>query len=93
MVSAPESKLTALEKAELAVVDKYSSPDVYVNGEADTCWHPWYANLEIKLLRFETRTGTFVMLLRSTEDAWLGKHRHRGNVAAFTVRGEWNYKE
>ena len=88
-----ESKLTQLEKSELALADKYSSPDVYISGEADTCWHPWTANLELKPLRFETRTGTFVVVLRSLEDTWLGKHRHRGTVTAVTLNGEWNYKE
>ncbi|KAE8141623.1 hypothetical protein BDV38DRAFT_278977 [Aspergillus pseudotamarii] len=88
-----ESKLTALEKAELALADKYSSPDVYIDGERDTCWHPWLNNLELKPLRFESRTGTFVVVLRSLEDTWLGKHRHRGSVTAVTLKGEWNYKE
>ena len=88
-----ESKLTPLEKSELALADKYSSPDVYINGETDTCWHPWHENLELKPLRFETRTGTFVVVLRSSEDTWLGKHRHRGTVTAVTLNGEWNYKE
>lgn len=89
----PESKLTPLEKSELALADKYSSPDTYISGERDTCWHPWHANLELKPLRFETRTGTFVVVMRSTEDTWLGKHRHRGPVTAVTLKGEWNYKE
>jgi len=89
----PKSKLTALEKAELGLADRYSSPDVYISGEKDTCWHPWQENLELKPLRFETRTGTFVVVLRSSEDTWLGKHRHRGSVTAVTLKGEWNYKE
>lgn len=93
LVHGPDSKLTDLEKSELALADKFSSPDVYINGETDTCWHPWHNNLELKPLRFETRTGTFVVVLRSTEDTWLGKHRHRGTVTAVTVKGEWYYKE
>lgn len=88
-----ESKLTPLERSELALADKYSSPDVFISGERDTCWHPWTANLELKPLRFETRSGTFVVVLRSLEDTWLGKHRHRGTVTAVTLNGEWNYKE
>lgn len=91
--STEESKLSPLEKAELSLADKYSSPDVYINGEKDTCWHPWMDNLELKPLRFETRSGAFVVVLRSSEDTWLGKHRHRGTVTAVTVSGEWNYKE
>ncbi|KIW31833.1 uncharacterized protein PV07_03426 [Cladophialophora immunda] len=88
-----ESKLTPLERSELALADKHSSPDVYINGEDDTCWHPWINDLELKPLRFETRTGTFVVVLRSTKDTWLGKHRHRGSVTAVTLKGSWNYKE
>lgn len=88
-----DSKLTALEKKELALADKYSSPDVYISGEKDTCWHPWGEKLEMKPLRFETRTGTFVNVLRAKEDTWLGKHRHRGTVTAVTLKGEWSYKE
>ncbi|KAA8649368.1 2,4'-dihydroxyacetophenone dioxygenase family protein [Aspergillus tanneri] len=44
-------------------------------------------------MRFETRTGTFVLVLRILEDTWLGKHRHRGSVSAVTLKGQWNYKE
>lgn len=54
---------------------------------------PWLSNLELKPLRFETRTGTFVVVLRILEDTWLGKYRHRGTVTAVTLNGEWNYKE
>lgn len=93
VVDKKESKLTPLERSELALADKYSSPDVYISGERDTCWHPWQSNLELKPLRFETRTGTFVVVLRSLEDTWLGKYRHRGTVTAVTLNGEWNYKE
>lgn len=88
-----DSKLSSLDKAELQLADKYSSPDVYISGEHDTLWHSWVNNLEIKPLRFETRSGTFVIVLRAKEDTWLGKHRRRGNVTAVTLKGGWNYKE
>jgi quercetin dioxygenase-like cupin family protein len=88
-----ESKLTPLEKAEIAFTNKYSSPDAYINGEQDTCWFHWQGSLDLKPLRFETRTGTIVAVLRSSEDTWLGKHRHRGPVTAVTLKGEMNYKE
>lgn len=88
-----ESKLTSLDKAELQVADKYSSPDVYISCKDDTLWHPWMHGLELKPLRFETKTGAFVVVLRADKDTWLGKHRHRGNVTALTMNGEWNYKE
>jgi hypothetical protein len=88
-----ESVLTEKDHAEIAFTDKYSSPDVYINGETDTLWFPWVGPIELKPLRMETRTGTFVVVLRSPVDAWLGKHRHRGSVTAVTVSGSWRYKE
>lgn len=87
-----ESKLTPLEKSELELTDKSSSPDTYINGETFTIWHPWMNNLEFKPLRFETRTRTFVVVLRNLEDTELGKNRHRGTVNAVTLKREWNYK-
>ncbi|KAF5675058.1 hypothetical protein FCIRC_7531 [Fusarium circinatum] len=44
-------------------------------------------------LRFETRSGSFVIGLRTPVDCWLGKHRHRGTVTAVTLSGNWRYKE
>lgn len=88
-----ESVLTEKDRAELVFTDKHSAPDVFISGQDDTCWHPWTGTLELKPLRFETRSGTFVVALRTPVDAWLGKHRHRGPVTAVTVSGNWRYKE
>ena len=88
-----ESVLTDKDREELVFVDKFSSPDVYINSIKDTCWYPWIGPLEIKPLRFETRSGCFVVILRTPVDAWLGKHRHRGIVNAVTMAGNWRYKE
>ncbi|KAJ5156590.1 hypothetical protein N7492_009393 [Penicillium capsulatum] len=87
------SKLSAADKAEIELANSHGSPDIYVNGEKDTCWYPWANCLELKPLRFDTRTGTFVLMMRSLEDTWLGRHRHRGAVSAVTLKGEWNYAE
>ncbi|KXJ85696.1 hypothetical protein Micbo1qcDRAFT_153914 [Microdochium bolleyi] len=87
------SILNEKEKAELEFTDKKSSPDVYINGDKDTLWHPWVGTLELRPLRFETRSGIFVIGLRTPVDAWLGKHRHRGVVTAVTISGNWGYSE
>lgn len=87
------SALSEHERAEIAFVDKYSAPDVYINGKTDTLWFPWIGPIELKPMRMENRTGTFVVGLRSEVAASLGKHRHRGTVTALTMSGEWGYKE
>lgn len=91
--SKDESVLTDKDRKELAFTDKHSSPDVYVSYKNDTLWHPWTGTLELKPLRYETRSGSFVVSLRTPVDAWLGKHRHRGTVTAVTLAGNWRYKE
>ncbi|KAF5581282.1 chrR cupin-like domain protein [Fusarium tjaetaba] len=87
------SALNEHEREELAFVDKYSAPDVYINAKTDTLWFPWIGPIELKPMRMENRTGTFVVGLRSKVAASLGKHRHRGTVTAITMSGEWGYKE
>jgi 2,4'-dihydroxyacetophenone dioxygenase len=87
------SSLTEHERAEIAFVDKYSAPDVYINGKTETLWFPWIGPIELKPMRMENRTGTFVVGLRSEVASGLGKHRHRGTVTAVTMAGEWGYKE
>jgi hypothetical protein len=87
------SALTEHERSEIAFVDKYSAPDVYISEKNDTLWFPWIGPIELKPTRMENRTGTFVVGLRSKVAASLGKHRHRGTVTAITMSGEWGYKE
>ncbi|BFZ60249.1 hypothetical protein YB2330_001278 [Saitoella coloradoensis] len=88
-----ESKLSPLDRAEMALVDAHGAPDVYVNGKTDTCWHPWVGDLLVKPLRYEPKSGDFVIVLRAPNDTVLGKHRHRGVVTATTLKGKWNYFE
>ncbi|CZS79592.1 hypothetical protein SNK03_004264 [Fusarium graminearum] len=91
--SKEESVLTDKDRKALVFTDKHSSPDVYISYNKDTLWYPWVTTLEVKPLRFETRSGSFVIALRTPVDAWLGKHRHRGTVTAVTLAGNWGYKE
>lgn len=78
---------------ELRIAAERGAPDVYVDGENDTDWYLWQGTIYVKPLRFENRTGTYVILLKTTPEAQLGKHRHRGEVRAFTVQGSWGYHE
>ncbi|KAL6918491.1 hypothetical protein FSST1_009986 [Fusarium sambucinum] len=87
------SVLTDKDRKALVFTDKHSSPDVYINYKDDTLWYPWVGTLEVKPLRFETRSGHFVIALRTPVDACLGKHRHRGTVTAVTISGNWGYEE
>jgi len=87
-----ESRLSALERAELDVVARFAAPDRHIRGE-EVPWFPWVGPIELKVLRADNRTGNLVVGLRSAREAVLGKHRHRGAVTAVTLRGRWEYFE
>ena len=81
------------ELTENDLADKYGSPDVYIDGEKDTEWYLWTGSIYVKPLRFENRNGNYVIKLKTDPHAELGKHRHRGEVRAYTIKGNWGYHE
>ena len=78
---------------ELDIANQMGAPDHYLDAENDTEWYHWTGSIYVKPIRFENRTGTYVVKLRTEPDAELGKHRHRGEVRAYTVKGNWGYHE
>lgn len=86
------SNMNDLDRAELAVVERYAATDRYVSGD-ELAWFPFADTFEIKLYRMDNRSGDYVIALRSAVDGVVGKHRHRGPVSAVTVRGSWGYFE
>jgi 2,4'-dihydroxyacetophenone dioxygenase len=87
-----EDHMSDLQRAELAVVERYAAEDRYMSKD-ELPWYPWVGTIEIKLMRADNRNGQFVLGLRSHADAVLGKHRHRGVVTAVTTKGQWEYFE
>ncbi|EME80949.1 uncharacterized protein MYCFIDRAFT_26509 [Pseudocercospora fijiensis CIRAD86] len=67
--------------------------DVYINGEDDTCWYHWTGRIYVKILRMENRKGCYIIKLKTGPHAELGKHRHRDEVRAYTIAGNWGYHE
>lgn len=81
------------ELKEMDIANRLGAEDVYIDGEKDTDWYHWTGSIYVKPLRFENRSGTYVISLKTDPHAELGKHRHRGEVRAYTVRGNWGYHE
>lgn len=82
------------ELRELKIAEEMGAPDVYVDNEKDTLWYLWTGSIYCKVLRIENRTGLYVIALKTATHAELGKHRHRGEVRAYTVGdGNWGYHE
>ena len=81
------------EISEMSIADELGGADMYVDSEKDTEWYNWTGSIWVKPLRFENRSGTYVIVLKTAEHAELGKHRHRGEVRAYTTKGNWGYHE
>ena len=64
------------------IADKLGAADQYIDAEKDTVWYHWTGSIYVKPLRFENRSGTYVIVLKTDPHAELGKHRHRGEVRA-----------
>lgn len=86
-------RVKANEQKELRIAVEKGAPDVYVDSETETSWYHWTGDIWVKPYRFNNRNGTYVIGLKTDPRAELGKHRHRGEVKAYTVRGSWGYYE
>ena len=81
------------ELSEMNIAERLGGADMYINAQEDTDWYLWSGSIYVKPLRFENRSGTYVIQLKTEPHAELGKHRHRGEVRAFTITGDWGYHE
>ena len=75
-------RVKANELKENQIADKLGAADTYIDAEKDTSWYHWTSTIYVKPLRFENRSGTYVIVLKTDPHAELGKHRHRGEVRA-----------
>ena len=73
-------KQNEIKEDEIAI--RLGAADQYIDAEKDTCWYHWTGSIYVKPLRFENRSGTYVIVLKTDPHAELGKHRHRGEVRA-----------
>lgn len=53
----------------------------------------FFPGIEVKLLRFSNETASYTLLTRFAPGTVLPKHRHFGEVQAYTLQGTWHYKE
>jgi len=92
MQTALQSGLSADERRILGRHATFGIPDSYI-AENQSVYHPWTGNVMLKPLRFDTRNNLYVTIMWSPGAGGLGRHRHRGNVSAYTLEGSWAYRE
>lgn len=73
---------------------RFAIPEAHISGaEEDSPWVPFVEHVWIRHLSFDVRTNTAVNVLRVEGGGSLGRHRHRGAVWGYTLRGSWRYLE
>ena len=67
--------------------------DTQVVGTEGIPWALFAPGIEIRMLRVGGESGTYTLMTRFAPGTVLPRHRHMGEVHAYTIRGRWYYKE
>jgi len=62
-------------------------------GEKDLPFVPYQERASFQLLQVDIDYGLWVVRLRAEPDVTIQRHRHTGEVFAFTIQGAWKYLE
>ena len=62
-------------------------------GDEDAPWVDTGMGVELKLTRYDTAKGTWVIRNRFAPGVQLQRHRHTGPVEGYTLSGRWHYLE
>jgi len=62
-------------------------------AENDLPFVPYQEGVDFQLLQVNTETGLWVIRVRFEPGVTIQRHRHTGEVFAFTVSGSWRYLE
>jgi quercetin dioxygenase-like cupin family protein len=68
-------------------------PQSLHRGEHELPFVPYQEGVLFQLLQVNTETGLWVIRVRFEPGVTIQRHRHTGEVFAFTIRGSWRYLE
>lgn len=69
------------------------APQSLHRGENELPFVPYQEGVLFQLLQVNTEVGLWVIRVRFEPGVTIQKHRHTGEVFAFTIRGSWRYLE
>jgi quercetin dioxygenase-like cupin family protein len=69
------------------------APQSLHRGESDLPFVPYQEGVLFQLLQVNTETGLWVIRVRFEPGVTIQRHRHTGEVFAFTLHGSWRYLE
>jgi 2,4'-dihydroxyacetophenone dioxygenase len=62
-------------------------------GEKDLPFVPYQDGVTFQLLQADVEAGLWVVRVRFEPGVSLQRHKHTGEVFAFTIKGTWKYRE
>ena len=68
-------------------------PQSLHRGENELPFVPYQEGVVFQLLQVNTEAGLWVIRVRAEPGVTIQKHRHTGEVFAFTIQGAWKYLE
>jgi quercetin dioxygenase-like cupin family protein len=69
------------------------APQSLHRGEKELPFVPYQEGVLFQLLQVNTETGLWIARVRFEPGVTIQRHRHTGEVFAFTLRGSWRYLE
>lgn len=69
------------------------APQSLHRGENELPFVPYQEGVVFQLLQVSTETGLWVIRVRFEPGVTIQRHRHTGEVFAFTISGSWRYLE
>ena len=76
-----------------AVSEIIRAPASLLRAEHDLPFVPYQEQVVFQLLQVDIETGLWVVRVRFEPGVTIQRHRHTGEVFAFTIRGSWRYLE
>src|SRR6478672_5209218 len=68
-------------------------PAALHRGESDLPFVPYQEGVTFQLLQVDVEAGFFVVRVRGEPGRTIQRHKHTGEVFAFTLSGSWKYLE
>jgi 2,4'-dihydroxyacetophenone dioxygenase len=68
-------------------------PPALHRGESDLPFVPYQEGVTFQLIQVDIEAGFFVVRVRGEPGRTIQRHKHTGEIFAFTVAGSWKYLE
>jgi quercetin dioxygenase-like cupin family protein len=78
----------------MAAVEALEAPPRALHrGEHDLPFAPYQEGVSFQLVHADIEAGLFVVRLRAEPGVTIQRHKHTGEIFAFTLQGSWKYLE